>query len=306
MASWKKAVNDRLRRLTGYQLVRAPGREANPRSNDRLHKAVNRLETVAARLETTAKALPLGKPAATSAAVSAARPATKPAAKREFPDDFADAYRAIITAVRPYTMTSNDKLHALITATQYIHDHAIPGDIVECGVWRGGSMHAVARVLDAAGDHTRDLYLFDTFEGMPPPTDKDRRLDGRPAAELLAKSDRGTTVWAYASLEDVKAGFATVPYPAERIHYVQGKVEDTVPGSAPDHIALLRLDTDWYESTRHELEHLYPRLASGGVLIIDDYGWWQGSHDATEEFLRSTGERLLLVRAGTGRIAVKP
>jgi O-methyltransferase len=79
-----------------------------------------------------------------------------------------------------------------------------------------------------------------------------------------------------------------------------------LPASAPKRIALLRLDTDWYESTRHELEHLYPRVVSGGVLIIDDYGWWQGSHDATEEFLRETGERLLLVRAGTGRIAVKP
>jgi O-methyltransferase len=232
--------------------------------------------------------------------------AVKPAAEREFPNDFSDSYRAIITAVRPFTMTSNDKLHALITATQYIHDHAIAGDIVECGVWRGGSMHAVARVLDAANDHTRDLYLFDTFEGMPPPTEKDRRLDGRSAADLLATHDRETTVWAHASLEDVKSGFETVPYPQERIHYVQGKVEDTVPASAPKRIALLRLDTDWYESTRHELEHLYPRLVSGGVLIIDDYGWWQGSHDATEEFLRETEERLLLVRAGTGRIAVKP
>jgi len=87
---------------------------------------------------------------------------------------------------------------------------------------------------------------------------------------------------------------------------VQGKVEETVPANAPDQIALLRLDTDWYESTRHELEHLYGRLASGGVLIIDDYGWWQGSREATEELLRKTGQRLLLVRAGTGRIAVKP
>jgi O-methyltransferase len=160
-------------------------------------------------------------------------------------------------------MTSNDKLHALITATRYIHDHAIAGDIVECGVWRGGSMHAVARVLDAANDHARDLYLFDTFEGMPPPTEKGRRL-------------------------------------------IKARSRTRMPASAPKRIALLRLDTDWYESTRHELEHLYPRLVSGGVLIIDDYGWWQGSHDATEEFLRETGERLLLVRAGTGRIAVTP
>ena len=159
--------------------------------------------------------------------------AVKPAAEREFPNDFSDSYRAIITAVRPFTMTSNDKLHALITATQYIHDHAIAGDIVECGVWRG-SMHAVARVLDAANDHTRDLYLFDTFEGMPPPTEKGRRLDGRSAADLLATHDRETTIWAHASPEDIKAGFETVPYPQEPIHYVQGKVEDTVAGECPE------------------------------------------------------------------------
>jgi O-methyltransferase len=294
MASWKKAINSRLERLTGYRLVRAAKRPADQESTGRQRAAEIRLEAIAARLEKIAETLPRDQPA------------VKQTSKREFPDDFSDLDRAIITAVRPYTMTSNDKLHALIAATQYIHDHAIPGAIVECGVWRGGSMHAVARVLDAAGDYTRDLYLFDTFEGMPPPSDKDRRLDGRPAAELMAANDQTKTVWAYASLEDVKAGFEKVPYPMEQIHYVQGKVEDTVPECAPDQIALLRLDTDWYESTRHELEHLYPRLAAGGVLIIDDYGWWQGSHDATDEFLRETRAQLLLVRAGTGRIAVKP
>ncbi len=263
MVSWKTALNTRLGRLTGYQLVR-------------------------------------------SGAPTTGRATTRRVAKRRFPDDFDDEIRAIITTVRPFTMTSDDKLHALITATRYIHDHAIPGDVVECGVWRGGSMHAVARTLDAAGDHTRNLYLFDTFEGMAAPTDKDRRLDGRSAAALLAANEKDKSIWAYASLEDVRAGFELVPYPADRVHYVQGRVEDTVPAKAPDQIALLRLDTDWYESTRHELEHLYDRLVSGGVLIIDDYGWWQGSRDATVEFLHKTGERLLLVRAGTGRIAVKP
>jgi O-methyltransferase len=291
MVNWKKAVNSSLSRLTGYHLARSPRRgDAEMRSPQALAKTAKRLETVAARLE---KAV---KPAATK----------KSAATREFPDDFEENYRAIIAAVKPYTMTGGDKLHALISATHYIHDHAIPGDVVECGVWRGGSMHAVARVLDAAGDHSRDLYLFDTFEGMPPPSEKDRRLDGRTAETLLAASEKTANVWAIATLDDVKAGFETVPYPAERVHYVPGKVEDTVPGSAPEQISLLRLDTDWYESTRHELEHLYPRLVSGGVLIIDDYGWWQGSRDATEEFMAKTGERLLLIRAGTGRIAVKP
>jgi hypothetical protein len=233
-----------------------------------------------------------------------ARPKGKPAGR--FPNDFDEGLRAVIDAVRPYTMTGNAKLHALITATRYIHDHAVPGAVVECGVWRGGSMQAVARTLDMAGDHSRELYLFDTFEGMPEPSDHDQRHDGRSAARLLATSDRSASVWAHASLEDVREGFAQVPYPAERVHFVQGPVEETVPDQAPEQIALLRLDTDWYESTKHELDHLYPRLVSGGVLILDDYGYWKGARKATDEWLERTGERLLLTRINTGRIAVKP
>lgn len=226
--------------------------------------------------------------------------------KAEFPVDYEDEYCATIRAVREFTMTSNDKLHALISATMYVHDFAIPGAIVECGVWRGGSMHAVARTLDNRGDRSRELYLFDTFEGMTEPSEKDERHDGLTAEHLLATTSRQGAVWAHASLEDVKRGFETVPYDLNRVHYVQGPVEQTVPDQAPEQIALLRLDTDWYESTKHELLHLYPRLVSGGVLLIDDYGWWKGSRTATQEFLKETGERLLFIRMASGRIAVKP
>ncbi|HEV2061568.1 MAG TPA: TylF/MycF/NovP-related O-methyltransferase [Solirubrobacteraceae bacterium] len=222
------------------------------------------------------------------------------------PPDFDDEAKAIIRAVRPYTMTSPDKLFALIEATRYVAAHGIAGDVVECGVWRGGSMHAVARTLAACGDTSRDLYLFDTYEGMPPAGERDLRHDGRRATELLETLPRESKTWAVASLDDVRAGFEGVPYPRERVRFVEGRVEETVPASAPERIALLRLDTDWYESTRHELEHLYPRLSSGGVLILDDYGWWQGAREAVDEWLAETGERLLLVRAGSGRIAVKP
>ena len=95
-------------------------------------------------------------------------------------------------------------------------------------------------------------------------------------------------------------------YPAERIHFVQGKVEETIPRVLPERIALLRLDTDWYESTRHELIHLYPKLCAGGVLVLDDYGHWQGSRKAVDEWMAQTGTRMLLNRVDyTGRIAVK-
>ena len=241
-----------------------------------------------------------------SGGTPAGQPSAPAGAKREFPPDYDDEAREIITAVRPYTMTGSDKLYALLMATRYVHDAKVPGAIVECGVWRGGSIHAVARTLDRRDDHSRELYLFDTFEGMPPPGENDLRWDGKSADALLAEHSRSSRVHAAASLEDVKQGMNTVPYPRERIHYVPGMVEETIPDRAPEQIAILRLDTDWYESTKHELEHLYPRLPSGGVLIIDDYGWWQGSRQATEEYFGDSGRPIMLVRAGSGRIGVKP
>jgi O-methyltransferase len=266
----KESINRVLARLTGYKLVSASKLAARP------------------------------KPA---------KPKPKRAPKRkELPGDYDFESKEIIGAVRGYTMTGNDKLFALIQAVRYVVRHEIPGDIVECGVWRGGSMQAAARTLIASGDTRRDLYLFDTFEGMPPPSERDVRHDGRPADELLAaaESREQSMVWAMASLDDVRDGFAKVPYPADRVHFVEGKVEDTIPARAPERIAILRLDTDWYESTRHELEHLYSRLSPGGVLILDDYGYWEGAREAVDEFLDQTGERLLLTRMASGRIAVKP
>jgi hypothetical protein len=96
-------------------------------------------------------------------------------------------------------------------------------------------------------------------------------------------------------------------YPAERVHFVEGRVEDTLPAHAPEQLALLRLDTDWYESTRAEMEHLYPRLVPGGVLIIDDYGHWEGARRAVDEHFAAHGPAPLLHRIDyTARIAVKP
>jgi O-methyltransferase len=291
--SWRERTNTLLSRTTGYHLTRSPrGRRSGAEAP--LRAATERLETAAGSLEQTARTITRAQP----------KPPAKPA--REFPADYEPEYQDIVRAVRPYTMTGNDKLHALITATRYIHRYRIPGAVVECGVWRGGSMHAVARTLDQLGDHGRDLYLYDTFEGMTEPTDKDLRYDGESASHILATSDKKSWAWARASLEDVRAGFETVPYPSERLHFIEGRIEDTVPARMPDEIAILRLDTDWYESTLHEFEHLYPRLVSGGVLFIDDYGHWQGSRQATHEFLDRTGERLLLLRADSGRVAVKP
>ena len=287
--SWRRVVNRALDRLTGHVVVRS--------------SVVRKQRKAAAR---AVKQLAAANERAT-AAVARERAARKPKPPRpEFPADVDEQAREVIRAVQPYTMTSMDKLFGLISATRYLARNDIPGAVVECGVWRGGSMHAVARTLLSVDETSRHLYLFDTFQGMPPPSDKDVRHDGSSAAELLEARSRKSNIWAVATLDDVKEGFAQLAYPAGQVHFVEGLVEDTVPDNAPEQIALLRLDTDWYESTRHELEHLYPRLVSGGVLIVDDYGYWRGSKQAMDEFLDATGERLLLLRAGTGRIAIKP
>jgi hypothetical protein len=156
------------------------------------------------------------------------------------------------------------------------------------------------------GDTARDLYLYDTYDGMPPPTDADRDFQGHAAADQLASQSKDAMVWARAQFDEVRANMTSTGYPAERIVYVQGKVEDTIPGQVPERIALLRLDTDWYESTRHEMEHLFPRLVPGGVLILDDYGHWEGARKAVDEYLARCEKPLLLARVdAAGRIAVK-
>jgi O-methyltransferase len=224
-----------------------------------------------------------------------------------FPLDFDEADKELYRRVGPYTMTTPPRVYALVRAVEYVAARGVPGAIVECGVWRGGSMMAAALTLLRLGVSDRELYLYDTFAGMSPPTEVDTTRSGERAADLLAQGDESSHIWAIASLDDVRAAILSVGYSEERIHFVEGLVEETLPATAPQEIALLRLDTDWYRSTKHELEHLYPRLVPGGVLILDDYGHWQGARRAVDEYLAENGLTLLLNRIdGTARIAVKP
>lgn len=223
------------------------------------------------------------------------------------PADLDDFSRSTILEVADFTMTSPERIATLVEAVRYVSVHQIPGAIVECGVWRGGSMMAVAKTLESRKEKSlRDLFLFDTFEGMSQPSSLDRDMSGVPAEELLSSAQKKErSIWAIAGLQDVQANLAGTGYPLERLHYIRGKVEDTIPKYAPDQIALLRLDTDWYESTRHELEHLMPRMESGSVLIVDDYGHWQGARKAVDEYLLETGLRMFLTRIDyTGRVGI--
>lgn len=225
-----------------------------------------------------------------------------------------DLDREIIRQVRAYTMTTDLRLEALLKAVRYVVARDIAGGFVECGVWLGGSVLAMLLQLQHLQIDDRDVYLFDTFEGMTAPSRSDTSPYEPPALDAWDKS-RAANERPWGALFDrelfnetrVRDVLLATGYPAERVHLVKGPVEDTLPERAPERLALLRLDTDWYESTRHELTHLYPRLAHGGVLIIDDYGHWEGCRRAVDEFF-SDGSvpPLLLQRVDyTCRIAVK-
>ncbi len=221
------------------------------------------------------------------------------------PPDFDVDTRNLIEAVQPFTMTSPERIASFREALRHVSRHNVPGAIVECGVWKGGSMMAAAKTLLALGDK-RQLFLFDTFCGMTAPEAVDCDLSGRPASHLLKSPTTSTLMRCESPLQEVQQNMASTGYDPHLVKYIVGPVEDTIPEHAPEQIAVLRLDTDWYGSTVHELRHLYPRLAIGGLLIIDDYGHWQGARRAVDEFLAETGLPLFLHRIDyTGRIGVK-
>ena len=207
-------------------------------------------------------------------------------------------------------MTGEARLHALVDAVGYLERRRVQGAFVECGVWRGGSVLAMVLTLQDMQAPVRDLYLYDTFEGMTRPTPADTSRFQPPALESWEEAggrpyDEFFNPDSFDE-DSVRRTVLSSGYPEERVHLVRGPVEETLPAAAPERIALLRLDTDWYESTRHELEHLYPRLVEGGVLILDDYGHWEGARKAVDEYFSAVAAPLLLNRIDyTARIAVK-
>jgi len=229
-------------------------------------------------------------------------------AKVQKEEDFINdpTFLKILKACQPYTMTSIERMYALYNAVTYIVKNNIAGSFVECGVWRGGSSMMIALTLKELGVSNRAIYLYDTYEGMSEPTADDVDFRGGQAKELMEQNveNKQNSVWCLADLNDVQNNMRSTGYPQDLVHFVKGKVEDTIPATMPDApIALLRLDTDWYESTAHELKYLYPLLIQKGVLVIDDYGHWEGCKRAVDEYFNGS---LLLNRIDyTGRIAIK-
>ena len=233
--------------------------------------------------------------------------AAAPKPKQPLPlPDVADAdFYKLLAKAWPYSMSSIygfvDSFHALYQTVDYIAKRNIPGDFVECGTYLGGMSLIAALAFMKHGDTSRHFYLFDTFEGMPAPTEEDGRW-------LISAYDKETLEgheWAKADMETVRKIMLASGYPAENIHLVKGMVEDTIPHAAPDKIAILRLDTDLYTSTHHELVHLYPRLTAGGALVLDDYGYMPGAKKAVDEYFTRHPAILLNRINFTVRVGIK-
>jgi hypothetical protein len=223
----------------------------------------------------------------------------------DFDPEFAPLWRRCAS----FTETSPERMYALYQAVCHVADRQLEGDIVECGVWRGGSAMLAALTLQARRDDDRNLQLYDTFAGMTEPSEEDVDMFGLRAREIWddVRDDKTNRLLAVASLDEVRKNVTATGIDPERVTYVVGKVEDTIPDVRPERIALLRLDTDWYASTYHELVHLYPSLVPGGVIILDDYGYWAGARQAAEEYFGTIADAPLLSRIDyTGRIGIKP
>jgi len=240
----------------------------------------------------------------------------------EFPVEFTESDRKIIASVMDHdlSMVGRQRLFATLMACRYVCEAEIEGDFVECGVWRGGNAMIAADVFNR---HPKDaqVYLFDTFAGMTAPSEHDfdnrrgimasvgyekqKRVMASKVSAAVSRVFRPRTRLP-ATLDFVREAFRTVGVGLQRVAFIKGDVLKTLeePGNVPDRISVLRLDTDWYESTKRELEVLWPRLSPGGVLMIDDYGHWAGAKKAVDEYF--AGQRPFFQYIDhTGRMAVK-
>jgi O-methyltransferase len=209
-----------------------------------------------------------------------------------------------------FTCTSFEAQYGLFRAVEYVVRAGVAGDFVECGVYKGGSVMVAAMSFKHFGDDSRRFWLYDTFEGMPAPAARDLDFAGRtPQQHLSTWGAKDIARMAYGPIEEVKENLRRTAVAEDRFSLVKGKVEETIPATLPPGpISILRLDTDWYESTRHELEHLFPRVSAGGVIVIDDYGFWRGAREACDEYFARNNVKILLNRLDRigAVIGVKP
>jgi hypothetical protein len=206
-----------------------------------------------------------------------------------FPIEATSEQKRLILNAKRYSMTGIERMWALTQAYEYVRTNNILGDFVECGVWKGGNLVLLSS-LQEYDENPRMIYGFDTFTGMTAPSKYDTDIRGVSAAKMMSqkkKVDGEQSIHAFASMDLVNQNLQDNE--SKNVRLIKGDVAKTLldQSNLPSKISILRLDTDWYESTKIELELLYPLLASGGVLIIDDYGHYAGARKAVDEYFGS-------------------
>ena len=199
--------------------------------------------------------------------------------------------RKLIDIVSNYSMTPKIRIYNLLQALKHIKQNSIVGDFVECGVWKGGNIIMFKKFHENEFfNDNRNIFAYDTFSGMSEPTKEDFNLINKISAKNLLNKDKEkkTNTWGVCGLDEVKSNILKNVANIENIKFVKGKVEETLmkEENLPKKISILRLDTDWYESTKKELEILYNKVSPGGIIIIDDYGHWNGSRQAVDEYFK--------------------
>ncbi|MCU0549685.1 MAG: TylF/MycF family methyltransferase [Leptolyngbya sp. Prado105] len=187
----------------------------------------------------------------------------------------------LLQQVQPYTLCTSDRLTNLAALCEYLNLNQIAGDFVECGTYKGGSAAVISTLLGS-----RHLWLYDSFAGMPPTTDKDSDA---------AKDWVGECV---ATIEELKTILRTVGTEEQSYTIRAGWFETTFQTELPQQIALLHCDADWYDSVTLVLETFYPRIVPGGCVVLDDFGYWEGCREAFYDFCARHQEKPVLERIG--------
>lgn len=190
--------------------------------------------------------------------------------------------KALVNRLKAHTMSDFERIRSLIDLSLYLNSQQIEGDFVECGTYKGGTAAVLSRYMGPG----RHLYLYDSFEGMPPPSDK----DGAEAAKWVGKC-RG-------SVEDVHQAVKLVSTDDSRYTIIGGWFEQSFRKKLPNKVALLHCDVDWYDSVKIVLDTFYPLISEGGCIVLDDFGYWEGCREAFYDFCGKYGEKPLLERIG--------
>jgi hypothetical protein len=197
-----------------------------------------------------------------------------------------------------------------VEALQYILNNDIEGSIVECGVDKGHFEYIWINELIRQGKE-RDIYMYDTFKGLTKPTKYDYTTPYSPHYIMNSNEvfdywskhiiDDQTNNWCFTPLHEVQTRLSSTGYPESRLHYIVGDVLETLEQFVPEKIALLRLDTDWYESSKIELEKMYDKVVDGGIIIFDDYYHWDGQRRATDDYFRKINKNYIIKSLNNGK-----